>query len=182
MTAVPTVPTFAAGVSSVALLNQLGAAVAFAMDPPSAQLRQTSSQPISSGASWTAVAFSVADSDSNPVGTPQWSGSHPTRFVAVYPGRYLALGAGAFDGSNTDGDRGCRLAMNGSAVEGTGALYAPTDTAVQTAVLPPAEVFLDTGDYLELQIFQSSGADMDTSDAPTGQSYLTVIFVKTATA
>ena len=90
MATVPSVPTFTAGSSpAYSVLNALGYAVQFALQPPRAILQQTNVSPVSGGQSITittdtAIIFTVAvlDSDSG------WSTSNRTRYTCQTPGYF----------------------------------------------------------------------------------------------
>jgi len=111
MATVPSVPTFTAGSSpSYTVLNALGYAVQFALQPPRAVLQQTNVAPVSGGQSIaittdTAIIWTVAvlDSDSG------WSTSNRTRYTAQTPGYFLLDAVWQATAETTSGYRGARF-------------------------------------------------------------------------
>lgn len=155
MPVVPVVPTFTDGVLTAAQLLQLADCVQFGMAPPEAVLRQTVSQNVTTG-TYTAINFDVEDSDS--------AGGHdpalPSRYTAVYPGRYEVTPGGCLASSAT-GRRLLRLIVNSSLVPGSMGGMPAAATVIPLAGRT-IDVYLGIGDYVEAQLFQDSGGTLAT--------------------
>lgn len=172
MTAVPAVPTFTSTTLTASQLNALGAALTFALDPPIIQIRQTSAQSIPDGV-WTSITCSVEDVKHSFT----HSGGSPSRIVAVYPGRHLISGAASW-AFNATGSRGARIAVNGTAVDGAGALQDAVSASYgNTVPVPALFIYLNVGDYAEIQGFQDHGSALNTSSTATAQSFLVAEWV-----
>jgi hypothetical protein len=151
----------------------------FFLNKPAAELRATATQSIGTG-SYTALLFGTEDLDDDPAGTGAHSTSADTsRYTAVYPGWYLVSGTCGF-AANSSGLRGLRWAKNGSAINGGEVFYPPT--ASSTPIYPARTklIFLNVGDYVELQVFQSSGGNLNTSASSTDQPSMTVAWQRLA--
>lgn len=161
---VPTPRTF--GVSEVetaAYLNSLRDAVTFALNPPVGQFYQSAVQSVPNGA-WTSLNFDLTDRDTY--------GGHSnvtnnSRYTAVVAGVYELTGGGGF-ATNATGTRDVAWAKNGTLLTAPGGTCtANAVSGLQTAVdAPTLQVFLNVGDYVELQAFQSSGGALNVA---TGQ-------------
>lgn len=139
---------------------------------PRARLRQTSAQSLSNGV-WTGVNFDTEDLDND---GGHSTSSNTSRYVAVTAGWYLVGGIGAitFNGS---GQRGTRLAVNGTVQPGTQTQNntgsaGGTDMAVGTQL-----IFLNAADYVELQVMQNSGGSINTQVTSPEQSTLNVVWI-----
>lgn len=138
---------------------------------PYARLRQTVAQSIAN-ATYTAVTFTTEDYDS--------AGGHSTssntsRYTAQVAGAYVFGGGGAF-AVNAAGTRSSRWALNGTAIPGsTSPGFDPSITSV--VVARPLVVQLGVGDYVELQLRQSSGGSLNTSVTSDDQSTMSVWYV-----
>lgn len=172
MTAVPTVPAWASGVVPVEKLQQLSAVETFLLSPPIAVLLQSVAQSLTS-ATFTSLTLDVETVDS--------AGGHDTvtntsRYTAVYPGWY-EVGGGTGYAANVTGRRGARWAVNGTAINGSGVLI-PTNSSGTTQV--PArtiQVYLNVGDYVELQGYQDSGGALNTAVSTDQQSCMSIRWV-----
>lgn len=139
---------------------------------PRARLRQTAAQSLSSTI-WAAINFDVEDVDND--------GGHSTstntsRYVAQTAGWFLVGGIGAISASGS-GQRGTRLAVNGTVQAGTqtqgnAGSAGGTDMAVGTQL-----IFLNATDYVELQVMQNSGGAINTQVTSPEQSTLNVVWV-----
>lgn len=139
-------------------------------------VRQTAAQSLTSGA-WTALLFDTEEVDRD--------GMHSTvtntsRLTAVTAGYYWSAGISAFS-ANATGPRGAALSINGTRVAGRAAeCMAVTAGSTNTATPTASIVFLNVGDYLELQALQTSGGSLNTSVLSDVQSSLSVLWVSTA--
>jgi hypothetical protein len=170
---VPTPPTIAPGILTSSKLNQIRDVERFYGNPPVAQMRQTVAQSLPNN-TWTALTFNVEDVDTDIDGAGGHSTSvNTSRFTAQYPGWYLLGGAVGFD-TNGTGVRAVRWAVVGIALNAGGPIL-PTASGAVTVVPAPAElVYMTTGDLVELQALQSSGAALNTSVVATAQPTMTV--------
>lgn len=135
--------------------------IRFLLAAPLCRLRQTTAALTATG-TWTDMPFTTEDIDTDPDGVGGHSTSANTaRFTARYPGWYDVGGAVAFI-SNATGNRGVRLAINGTAVNGSETLTPAVNGTTSEAVLRPMTVLLDEGDYITLQGFQTSGGALNT--------------------
>lgn len=162
MATVPTVPEFTSGVLTSTQLNQLSDAVSYALMPPLAKLKQTSVQTLTTSV-WTSIALDTEDADTDIDGT----GGHDnvtnnSRYTARYPGWYQASGGVAFAG-NTTGRRGVRFAVNGSLVDASGTVIIATSPSAVTMPASADHIYLNAGDYLEIQGLQESGGNLNTA-------------------
>jgi len=177
--ALPVIPTFVDGVLSSTTDNQLAAAVAFLFTPPRARLVQTVAQSLTTSV-WAAATFDAEVFDLFPAGYGATGGhstsSNTSRYTCEFPGTYLLSGNGSF-ANNATGIRATRWAVNGTAVNatasGTTALTG-NPTSVGAAGF---SVVLAVGDYVELQLFQSSGGALNTSVSGADESSMSVLFV-----
>lgn len=100
-----------------------------------------------------------------------------SRYVAQVAGWYVPVGCASI-ASNTTGSRGCRLAVNGSPVQGsaqiTNAVVGGNPSGVGAASRP---VFLNVGDYVEAQGYQNSGGALNTLIAADFTSMLSVYWL-----
>jgi hypothetical protein len=181
---VTTVPTpgdgFNTGVPDATDLNtKLVNPINFLLNKPAAELRQTVAQTITTS-TYTSLTFGTEDLDDDPAGTGGHStSSNTSRFTAVYAGWYVLSGGCGFAASST-GLRGLRWAVNGSAVSG-GEVFLPP-TASSTPVIAPRgkRVFLNVGDYVELQAFHSHGSNLNTSVSGSEQPTMTLAWDRLA--
>ncbi|MEU4594377.1 hypothetical protein [Micromonospora aurantiaca (nom. illeg.)] len=135
--------------------------IRFLMHKPSAVLRQSTAQSLTS-ATWVPLTMGTEDLDDDPDGIGGHSTvSNTSRYTARYPGWYW-LGGGVTVTANANGTRGCRWAVNGTPVNG-GSVVLPATSSGGTRVPARAHlVFLFEGDYVELQGTQSSGGSLNT--------------------
>lgn len=160
MAAVPTIPTFTSStVVPSSNLAALAAALTFAQNPPACALRQSAATTLTT-AVWAAVNFDLSDEDNvNGHSTTV----NNTRYTAQYAGWYMCSG-GALFAANVTGTRQVRWAVNGTPYNG--GLPVSVQQAVSTAASGtgvPAQtqrLFLNVGDFVELQAFQNSGGNL----------------------
>lgn len=138
-------------------LSQLmgGAPSAGALD--FATLAQIVTQSLTS-ATWTTITFTSEGVDS--------AGGHSnvtntSRYTAVHTGWYQ-VNAGVSFAFHATGARGCRLAVNGTALAGR-VLVPAVGVTYSTDVSISRLVYLTAGQYLEVQGFQSSGGALNTA-------------------
>lgn len=128
---------------------------------PVAQLRQTVAQSVAN-ATYVACTFTTEDLDtlnghSTSSNTSRWT--VPTGWA----GAYMLSGGGKFV-TNVTGSRSARWAKNGSVIAGSeGPGFSADDTSAFAA--RSIVVALAVGDYVEMQIRQSSGGSLNTDIA-----------------
>jgi hypothetical protein len=175
MATVPTMRTWTAGeIVTASMLNSnvrdLG--TYWTTSRPMAQMRQTVAQTLTT-AVFGSITFTTEDLDRD--------GGHDTvtntsRYTAQTAGWYLVAGSVGFAGNNT-GRRGCRLAVNGTALNGSLTIVA--SAGVGTCQIPAVTriVTLSANDYVEVQGIQESGGNLNTAVTAENQSTLTVVWV-----
>lgn len=143
----PAVPTFAAG----ARLGNLS----FLLRPPIARLRRVTPQNIANNTP-VAIAWEVADVDTDIDGVGGHDAGVPTRYTARYPGWYQISGGVSFAANGT-GLRLATWAVNGSNIAGSDVLLPALAGNSLRYTARTEQVFLAEGDYVELRAYQSSG-------------------------
>jgi hypothetical protein len=144
--------------------------IGYVRDHPRAQYRAASAQSIPD-AVFTSATFGSEDHDPY---SAHSTVTNPSRFTAPFDGTYEFTGAIGFD-ANSTGARGSRWAKNGSEINGSQILVGNAGALVATIV--PArtiQVTLVTGDYVELQPFQSSGGALNTAVTTSQQPTMSV--------
>jgi hypothetical protein len=169
MTAVPVTRTFVAGeivLASHFNLN-LRDPINFLLSPPLCQARQSTLQTLTTS-TFASITMTSEDVDS--------SGMHSTvtntsRCTAVYPGWYRWAGAACF-AANATGNRATKWLVNGAILNIGQAVTDAIATNVQTTPAVTLLAYLNVGDYIELQAWQSSGGNLNTSVTAGEQSYV----------
>lgn len=172
MPVVPTVPTWAPGIVTTSQLNQVAAMLTFLAKPPAAELRQTVAQSLTTSV-WASVTFDVEDYDS---ANAHDTAVNSSRFTAVYPGWYLVAGQGGFV-ANATGIRATRWVVNGSVLNSSDSHIGAFATFAGDVPARTKLVYLAIGDYVELQVFQSSGGALNTGVLANEQSGASVKWV-----
>lgn len=170
---VPSPRTF--GVSEVetaANLNSLRDAITFALNPPIVRVSQTSVQTLTTNV-WTAISQDTTIVDSYGMHS---NVTNNTRCTAVVAGWYWVSGAVAFAASAT-GTRGARLAVNGGVIQGSAQFGPPSASGSFASVTTSMPLFLNVGDYVELQGVQNSGGNLNTLSATDLDSTLALVWV-----
>lgn len=139
--------------------------IRFLLDRPTVRLRQTTLINVPNNA-FTSVTFQTEDfdldSDSGSTDNMHSTAVNITRITAVYAG-YVKLDGGVAFAANATNQRGCRWAVNGAAVNASAVLLQAVGGGNFTVVpARPIRVFLNVGDYAELQAYQNSGGALDT--------------------
>ncbi len=135
--------------------------------PPSARVRHSSNQALSSG-SLVTLAFDTEDFDASAMHSTVTNNS---RITIATAGKYLVIGQGTF-AANADGSRRLQILQSGAYTIGRSACLPaasdPTSIEVRTVVS------LVAGDYIQLQAYQSSGVSLNLT---TNASYSPVLSV-----
>lgn len=156
MTAVPTAPTFVDGLTSASQWNQVRDSINFALNPPIAKLRQATAQSIPNN-TFTTLTFDAEDLDSVDGHDLVTNNS---RYTAVYPGWHMISGGCTF-AANATGRRLVRPQVNGTAVSGSLAGM-PGNASIIGLTTRTMPVYLNVGDYVEMGVYQDSGAALNT--------------------
>lgn len=145
----------------------------FLLNKPVAELRQTVLQSLPSGA-WTSITFTTEDIDTDVSGTGGHSNSvNTSRYTAVYPGWYLCSGGVGYVATAT-AQRGTRWTVNGTAVNGS-ATFVPTTAAFDVLIASRTKrIFLNVGDYVEMQAWQDTGGLLNTNVSAENQSHMSI--------
>lgn len=145
----------------------------FLLNVPGAFLTQNATQSIANS-TWTAISFDQSVFDSY--------GGHSnvtnnTRYTAVVSGWYIVFGCVSYAG-NATGNRGTAVAKNGTRVQGACG-FVPTITVGNspTTPSPPCIVFLNVGDYVEIDGYQTSGGALATNSNSDLDSSMTIVWV-----
>lgn len=173
MAAVPALPAVTGGVYTTSQISALIAAVDFFQRKPAAELRQTVAQSISDSA-WTSLTFTTEDLDLDPLGTGGHSTSvNTSRWTAVYPG-WILLGGGSNPVIAGVGIRGTRWAINGTAVNASNIVLSATAATGAGYPARAKRVYVNVGDYVELQVYQNSGGALNTDVTGDSASSMTL--------
>jgi len=133
---------------------------------PSVRVYRSTQQSIPNAA-FTALSFDTVRYDTS----GQWSAANPTRLTCQIAGTYSVWANFVFLTAAGGQSRFGQIVKNGTqAISKTG-LNAVTITAAAPSVAIPALVQLNVGDYLEVQVYQDSGAALNiwASDAANAQ-------------
>jgi hypothetical protein len=165
MPVVPTVPALGDGILLPGDLNAgLIAAINFVLYKPIARLQQSVGQSLPNAA-WTTLTWDVeyVDDDPDHVGGHD-NAVNNSRYTARYAGHY-GFGGGVSFVANAVGVRGSRWAVNGVALAASGVVVQAVTTAAITTEIPATAIvfYLNLGDYVEMQAFQSSGGALLTN-------------------
>lgn len=186
MVAVPTPLDWVANAGSYATAALLKAGVQdplkFLLDPPECRVRQTVVQSITSAGGYQALTFTTEDYDNEATAAHlSGTGMHDTvtntnRIICRTPGRYMLIGGYTF-AINSTGRRASCWHVNGAAINTGQQIFTPGSTttfehAARTMVTP-----LAVGDYVELRVYQDSGATLSTTIATNAGGYATVRWV-----
>jgi len=174
--AVPATHTFSDGIALSSEMNSYARdPLLFLFSKPAAELRQTVAQSIPN-VTWTSVLFDTEDLDSDPAGTGAHStSSNTSRYVAVYAGWYRVSGGVEF-AVNATGQRGCAWAVNGTLVTASRTFISATAATGMGVPARTKLVFLNVGDYVELQVYQTSGGALNTAVVAEGASNMSVVW------
>lgn len=127
--------------------------------PPMVSAQRTSNQSISND-TWTAVSYSSSE---------DWDtdGMHsttvnPSRFTATTAGRYLVSAHMSFE-ANASGRRSVRTLVNGTDSDLLASVSPVSGSA--TVVNVSQTLALSAGDYVEFQVYQSSGGALNVASS-----------------
>lgn len=132
--------------------------VGFLVNPPLFLGYQNTVQSIPNN-SWTPLAIDTTTIDSysghsNTVNSSRYTASS-------IPGYYEVSGVYA-SASSSANFRGVRIAVNNSPILGGAVYCAPSAAGEMGVATPVKEVFLNVGDYVEIQAYQATGGPLNT--------------------
>lgn len=156
-------------VENAAFLNSVRDALSFLLNKPQAQLYQSASQSIASGA-FTAITFdqTLVDTYGGHSNT-----TNNSRYTAQVAGWYSVSGGIGYL-TNATGARGAVIYKNGAALtQATGSITAAS-SVLHVAMAGEFLIQLAVGDYVELYAFQSSGGALSTA----GSGYYPYFYVR----
>jgi hypothetical protein len=156
-TALP-LPTFTAGQRLLASsLQQIITWATFKDNEPLLRISQTTTQTLTTGV-WTSITMDASVTDPTAMHSTVTNNSRAT---AVTAGWYWAAGGVAF-AANATGTRGARFAVNGTVVQGSAQFGPPTAAGSLAIAAVSMPLFLNVGDYVEIQGVQNSGGNLAT--------------------
>ncbi|WP_281783754.1 hypothetical protein [Sinimarinibacterium flocculans] len=119
---------------------------------PAARVHRTTAQTIANN-TWTSISHDVEEFDNGGM----WVVGSPTLLTAKADGIHIVTANAQFSGAGGT-FRAARLRVNGTDEVAIGVVGVSSDT------MPLAvPVYLDAGDYVELQVFQNSGGNLNTA-------------------
>lgn len=163
MAVVPASHTFVDGVAPTSEANTyIRDPIAFALNPPRAELRQNVAQTLTTGVgamlTWD---IEDLDTDVDAIGGHD-TAVNPSRYTVRYAGWYQVSGVASFV-ANSTGRRITYIAVNGSIVNGTEMIFPASATGSSHAATRTKHIYLNVGDYVEIQATQDSGGNLATS-------------------
>lgn len=149
--------------------------LAYLLNPPICQVRNVAGQTFTTAIT-AALTWDTEDIDNDNMHSPS---VNPTRITAVTAGRYQLSGKVGW-ATNAANIRAADWAINGSQVIGGSTDVVAVGGFSTRMALCVITVFLNVGDYVELQCFQNSGGNLTTATAANEQPVVTVRMVGTA--
>lgn len=172
---VPTPRTFTVGeTETAAFFNANRDALNFLINPPICNATQATLQAIAT-ATWTSVSLDSTTVDSY---GGHSNSTNNSRYTAQVAGWYVVNGSVCW-AANATGWRGARTAKNGTAVVGSATeIQANTIAAALTTIATASViVYLNAGDYVETQGYQTSGANLNTAVNADANCALTAVWL-----
>lgn len=160
MATIPAPITWVTGqvVTAAQLNSNIRDAINFLISPPLFVGRQASATQSTTSGSWTSILLDTEEIDRD---NGHSTTTNTSRYTAQTGGYYNVNAIVAWN-SNSTGARATRLAVNGSAVAGRAVAWQAAASLI-TASEISAPVFLNVGDYVEMQGNQVSGGALSTS-------------------
>lgn len=160
---VPSPRTFAVQeFETAAFLNSVRDALTFLLNPPRARLTQATTATSVPGSAFTSIGMDNTVIDTY-VGHSNTTNN--SRYTAQVAGRYRVFGVNAW-AANTSNVRLIRETVTGTGVPGS--LTSMNATSALSAVqCTESTVFMNVGDYVEVQGFQSTSGSLNTSPGTT---------------
>lgn len=149
-------------VTSANMVSGITDPLAFLLAKPRAELRQTVAQTLTTAVA-APLTFTTEDVDTDVAGVGGHDNSSNTsRYTARYAGWYRVSGAASF-AANSTGRRITYIAVNGSVVNASETISPASATGSSHALARAKCVYLNVGDYVEIQAMQDSGGNLATS-------------------
>lgn len=147
------------------------ASIALLLNPPNAQLRQTTLQSLANNTFNNSITFTTEDWDTH---SGHSTVSNTSRYTVPVggQGKYELTGGVGF-AANATGVRGTIWRKNGNDINGSQVLLPNCGASLNTLV--PAktiQVDLIAADYVELGAYQNSGAGLNTTVSTSDQSFM----------
>jgi hypothetical protein len=142
------------GVATHFLNGQFGWTEPAAATSASVRLRNSANQSIPTS-STTTLSFDTEDFDTDSM----HAGSNPSRITATTAGKYLVIGQVSF-ASNAAGNRTVQIVKN-SGLTLQSRVVQPACASANTSLETRALVEMAAGDYVQLQVIQSSGGALN---------------------
>lgn len=149
-------------------------AINFIITPPFAILKQSGSQSLANNA-WTTLTFDGEELDRDNMHSNTTNNSRATAQTAGY----YDIDAIYAASSNATGGRATRLQVNGTNVQGR-STSVMTPSNFQAGVVISGPVYLNVGDYVEIQANQLSGGALSTVNLTDTACILTARWISTA--
>lgn len=143
--------------STLEILNFVNST--FALNPPSFVGYQSNSQTLGN-ATWTSLSLDTSSYDNY---NGHSNSTNNSRYTAQIAGWYTCCGVYAPSAGNSSGFRAVRLTVNGNAVLGGASYSGQPTTSEDSPVTPTKDVFLNAGDYVEVQGWQNTGGNYGTA-------------------
>lgn len=168
---VPTPATRAAGTRLTGAIWQSDVTdtATFMLNPPIFLGIQSSVQSVGTGV-WTSLTLDTTTVDTY---AGHSNVTNSSRYTPTVPGWYIACGTSAF-AANPTGSRGCRLAVNGTVLLGSGQLVGAGTLSASVASATRLVYLNGTTDYIEAQAGQNSGGALSTVNAAESACTLTL--------
>lgn len=157
---------------SLEVLNM--ADIAFLKIPPAFVSTQIVAQSITSS-TWTSITLTATGTQAYDNYSGHSNSTNTSRYTAPITGWYTVAGVVSF-AQNGTGERGSRLAINGTSVSGTAGFVAALSSNVTSVVTATRDIFLNLNDYVEVQGWQTSGGALNTAVFTDNASALWVRF------
>jgi hypothetical protein len=103
-----------------------------------------------------------------------------SRITIKTAGVYLVGAQANFNNTNTTGRRVAGLQLNGSALPGAGQEIFPIATGNHRLICSPTLVSCSVNDYIELNVYQTSGGNMDVNESDTNAGRTSMFAVRVA--
>lgn len=160
--------------------NAIADALKFLLDPPQAEINQTTTQSIATGTTTaTPVTFQSATMDNDDM----WDVTTPTILTVQTPGWYEAEWAVSWAAKTDETLRSSSLYLNGSYGIGAAVCYSEFINASGTnkpQIWQSYDLFLNAGDTVAVGLLQSTGAALSTASSASDPLFQTFLRLRWA--
>lgn len=172
MATVPVTRTWVAGevVTAGYMNNNVTAPVGWLLAPAILRTRQTAVQSVATGGVGSRVLFETEDVDSTGMHSTV---SNTSRATAVYPGWYRT-GGGFTAAANATGQRVLDWFVNGAVINGSAVSWQGFTGLSNRSAARSILVYLNVGDFLEMNFFHNVGASLSSSATGGEQSSMDI--------